>query len=209
MRDEHCHIIWGVDDGSDSWETTCAMVDEARASGIDSIICTPHMRWSDFDKAAVEERFGRLAGYAPDIQWTLGYEVFYKRLLELGFEHAREFRVGDTDTILLEFNSGARVPDDWERSFYKLQSTQGLDITLAHPERYSSVLEDFDIVYRMKNAGVRMQVSAGDLLLGRFNKTAKTARRLLDEGLAEVLVTDAHCPEHYADFRKARKKYLH
>ena len=206
MRDAHCHILWGVDDGSPDWETTCAMVDEARACGFDEIICTPHMRWPDFDRGLVEERFARLAEYAPDIKWTLGFEVYYKRLVEMGLEHAREFTIGGTDKILIEFNSGAVVPHEWERTFYALQSTYGLDIVLAHPERYASVLEDFELAVRMRHAGVRMQVSAGDLLMGLFNKTAKTARRLLEEGLADELVTDAHAPEHYAEYRKACKK---
>ena len=206
MRDDHCHIIWGVDDGSPDWDTTRAMVDGARACGFTEIICTPHMRWSDFDRAKVERHFAQLAEYASDIKWTLGFEVYYKRLREIGFEHAREFTIGESNTILLEFNSGAEVPHDWERSFYKLQSTYGLDIVLAHPERYSSVLEDFDLVYRMYDAGIRMQVSADDVLLGMFNKTAKVAKRLIEEGLAYALVTDAHYPDHYADYRKARKK---
>lgn len=182
------------------------MVDEARKTGFTEIICTPHMRWPDFDREKVEAHFAQLADYADDITWTLGFEVYYKRLLEIGLERAPEFTIGDTNTILLEFNSGAVVPHDWERTFYTLQSTYGLDIVLAHPERYSSVLEDFDLVYRMRDAGVRMQVSAGDLLQGRFNKGAKTARRLLEEGMAEVLVSDAHQPNHYENYRKARKK---
>ena len=206
MRDEHCHILWGVDDGSPDWETTCAMVDEARACGFTHIVCTPHMRWDDFDRTVVEARFNQLVAYAPDIEFTLGFEVYYKRLLSMGLEHAPEFTVGDTNTILLEFNSGAVVPHDWERVFYTLQSTYGLDIVLAHPERYSSVLEDFDLAYRMHDAGVRMQVSAGDVLGSRFNKAVRTARRLVSEGLADALVSDAHRPEHYADYRAARKK---
>lgn len=206
MHDEHCHIIWGVDDGSPDWQTTCAMVDEARASGITAITCTPHMRWEDFDQNVVKQRFEQLAAYAPDIRWTLGYEVYYKRLLSMGLDQAPRFTIGDTNTILLEFNSGADVPPDWERTFYKLQSTYGLDIVLAHPERYATVLDDFDLAYRMRQAGVRMQVSAGDLFGGFFNKASKVAKRLLEEGLADTLVSDAHRPEHYAAYRKALKK---
>ena len=206
MHDEHCHIIWGVDDGSPDWETTCAMVNEARKCGITEITCTPHMRWEDFDKATVQARFEQLAEYATDIKFTLGYEVYYKRLLKMGLEHAPEFTIGDTNTLLLEFNSGAVVPHDWERVFYTLQSTYGLDLVLAHPERYSTVLEDFDIVYQMRDAGVRMQVSAGDVLGSRFNKAVKVARRLMNEGIADVLVSDAHRPDQYADFLAARKK---
>ena len=206
MRDDHCHILWGVDDGSPNWETTCKMVDEARICGFNEIICTPHMRWSDFDRAKVERHFERLAAYAPDITWTLGFEVYYERLLKIGLDRAPEFTIGDTNTILLEFNSGATVPSDWERTFYKLQSTYGLDIVLAHPERYRTVLEDFDVAYRMREAGIRMQVSAGDLLGGFFNKAARTSKRLIKEGLADVVVSDAHRPEDYVDYRKATQK---
>ena len=206
MRDEHCHILWGVDDGSPDWDTTRAMVDEARASGFTEIVCTPHMRWNDFDRARVEDRFAQLADYASDIEWTLGFEVYYKRLLEIGLDRAREFTIGDSNTILLEFNSGAVVPHDWERTFYELQGAHGLDIVLAHPERYQSVLDDFGLAYKMHDSGVRMQVSAGDVLQGRFSKAARVAKRLIEEGLADALVSDAHCPEHYECYRKARKK---
>ena len=206
MRDDHCHILWGVDDGSPDWQTTCAMVEGARACGFTEIICTPHMRWEDFDRKKVEDRFRQLAEYAPDIKWTLGFEVYYKRLLKIGFEHAREFTIGDSNTLLLEFNSGAVIPPDWERTFYTLQSTYGLDLVLAHPERYQTVIDDFEIVYRIRQAGVKMQVSAGDLLGGFFNKGAKAAKRLVNEGLADAVVSDAHTPDHYADYRKAMKK---
>ena len=206
MRDDHCHIIWDVDDGSPDWETTCVMVDEARKCGFTEIVCTPHMRWDDFDRNVVEERFKQLVDYAPDIEFTLGFEVYYKRLLSMGLDRAPEFTIGGTNTILLEFNSGATISQDWERTFYALQSTYGLDIVLAHPERYSTVLEDFDIVYRMYDAGVRMQVSAVDVLGGPFDKAAKVARRLIKEGLADALVTDAHRPDHYEAYRKAKKK---
>lgn len=206
MRDDHCHIIWGVDDGSPDWQTTCEMVEGARACGFTEVICTPHMRWADFDRGKVERHFRKLAAYAPDIRWTLGYEVYYERLLKMGLEHAPEYTIGKSSTILLEFNSGASVPHDWERTFYKLQSTYGLDIILAHPERYRTVLSDFDIAYRIRECGVMMQVSAGDLLGGPFNKCARVAKRLVREGLADSIVTDAHVPHDYEDFRKATLK---
>ena len=91
----------------------------------------------------------------------------------------------------------------------RLNKQYGLDIILAHPERYANVLDDFDLVYQMYQAGVRMQVSASDLFGGLFNKASKVAKRLLSEGLAESLVSDAHAPEHYAFYRKAIKKMLY
>jgi protein-tyrosine phosphatase len=207
MRDEHCHILWGVDDGSKDWEMTCAMLEQLRASGISEVVCTPHMRWEDFDDVLVREHFEKLRAEAPDIRWTLGYEVYYERLVKIGLERAREFTIGESDDILIEFNSGGIVPDDWQRTFWKLQSKHGLNITVAHPERYATVLDDFDTVYRFRDAGCRMQVSAGDLLGSIFNKSRKCAKRIIDEGLCDALVSDAHRPEHYAEYRKAREKH--
>ena len=53
MRDEHCHILWDVDDGSQSLEMTRSMLDGVRACGFTEVVCTPHMRWKDFDAAKV------------------------------------------------------------------------------------------------------------------------------------------------------------
>ena len=207
MRDEHCHILWDVDDGSTSWDMTLQMLEGVRETGFTQVVCTPHMRWRDFDDVRVRARFQQLRDYVPDIEWTLGYEVYYERLLKIGIERAPEFAIGQTNQILVEFNSGGEVADDWQRVFWKLQSKMGMDIVVAHPERYSTVLDDFDTVYRFRDMGCRMQVSAGDLLGGPFNKVRRCAKRIIDEGLCDALVSDAHRPEHYLEFRKARAKY--
>ena len=207
MRDEHCHILWDVDDGSQSLEMTRSMLDGVRACGFTEVVCTPHMRWKDFDAAKVRAHFEQLRQMMPDISWTLGYEVYYDRLLKIGLARASEFTIGDTNEILLEFNSGGEVPDGWQRTFWTLQSKLGLDIVVAHPERYSTVLDDFDMVYRFRDMGCRIQVSAGDLLGGLFNKSRRCAKRIIDEGLCDALVSDAHRPEHYVEYLRARERF--
>ena len=42
MVDIHCHILPGIDDGSESWETTAAMCRMAARDGITHIVATPH-----------------------------------------------------------------------------------------------------------------------------------------------------------------------
>lgn len=209
MLDEHCHIIWDVDDGSDMLEESLDMLAAAARAGITQIVATPHMRWGDFDNRKVIEHFNELSSLAIErhgIQMWLGYEVYYKTLLRLGLHEAPRFVTAGTNSLLLEFNSGGEIPDGWENTFYTLQSTYGLDLTIAHPERYTSVLADFDIVYKMKDMGCRLQVSAGDLFGGMFNAGARCAKRIIDEGLCDALVSDAHCPAHYKDFEKALRK---
>jgi protein-tyrosine phosphatase len=218
MRDEHCHIIPAVDDGSTSFKQSLRMLDKASEAGIDRIVCTPHMRWDDFDGDKVLRNFNRVKQEAAQrgIEMSLGYEVFYKRLLKIGLDQAPCFVQEGTNRILIEFNTGGSCTQGWDRTFDTLQSEYGLDITVAHPERYATVLDDFDTVYKMKDMGCRLQVSAADLFaagkggdaMGKMARPmAKCAKRLLKEGLCDAIVSDAHNPDHYKHFAKAMKKF--
>ena len=42
MVDIHCHILPGIDDGSDTWDTTARMCQMAARDGITHIVATPH-----------------------------------------------------------------------------------------------------------------------------------------------------------------------
>ena len=209
MRDEHCHILWGVDDGSSSVEETTEMLHAACNVGIDYIVCTPHVRWSDFDAKKVlchYEQFKKLAN-DTGIKTELGFELYFPILLDLGIDAAKHFVRQETNELLVEFNTGGQCTYGWQRLFYKLQIDYGIDITVAHPERYSTVQENFDTVYKMKEIGCRIQVSAGDLFFGRFNKMSKCAKRIIKEGLCDCVVSDAHCAQDYNDFKRAQEKF--
>lgn len=216
MRDEHCHIIWDVDDGSTTHEESLAMLKAASQAGITEIVATPHMRWDDFNAEHVVNRFMQLRDEAVDmgIQMSLGFEVFYNTLMRQGLGHAPDYTEVDTTNILIEFDTGRSMSEGWDKIFYELQTRYGLDITLAHPERYTTVLNDFDTVYRLKDMGIRIQVSAGDLfhkapLLSKspLRGMAKCAQRIIDEGLCDALVSDAHRPTHYDAFSRAVSEY--
>lgn len=48
MLDIHSHIIFGIDDGSKSFEDSKLLIDQAIENGIDYIIATPH--YNDYIK---------------------------------------------------------------------------------------------------------------------------------------------------------------
>lgn len=208
MIDQHCHILWDVDDGAATREESLQMLDAARAAGITRMMCTPHLRWDDFDHAKVKRHFSEFKELAADqgIVAELGFEVYYKTLLKRGLHHAPEFRLGQSNRILLEFNSGGEIAFGWEKTVYQLQNTYGLDVVIAHPERYSTVQKDFDAVYRLLDAGCTLQISAMDLDKGFLNKPAKVAKRMVKEELGAALVSDAHRAEHYQVFQKIASK---
>lgn len=205
--DEHCHIVPDVDDGSRSLSESAKMVEAAARAGITAMTCTPHMRWSDFDQDKVKRNYQLVDDIARrhGIRTRLGYEVFYGTLLKRGVDQAPRFVTEGTGSILIEFDTAGPCVEGWEHVFYRIQTQLGLDITVAHPERYTTVWEDFDTVYRMLDMGCRVQVSAEDLFAG--HAMGKCAKRIVKEGLCDALVSDAHCPEHYAAYAKALKKY--
>ena len=52
MRDIHCHILPGVDDGAADLDESLAMLEAAKRAGVTRIVCTPHCRdpYFDYDK---------------------------------------------------------------------------------------------------------------------------------------------------------------
>ena len=53
MRDMHCHILPGVDDGARDLDESLAMLEAAKTAGVTSIVCTPHCREPYFDYDAM------------------------------------------------------------------------------------------------------------------------------------------------------------
>ena len=203
MFDIHCHILPGVDDGARTPAETGQMLVAAHNAGINHIVCTPHCRFSNFDPALIQKQYRAFKAHAAQmgIKSSLGYEVHWKKLAELGIEHAPNLCIEDTNLLLLEF-SNASLPVNWQRVIYSIQC-QGITVIVAHPERYKPVQDNLDVAFEMKELGCRLQLSTKYMEGGRFDKTHRTAKLLLKEGLADYLASDAHRPEHYALYTKA------
>ena len=61
MVDIHCHILFGIDDGADSLETSQKMAEMAIADGITHVIATPHANSTfPFNPDVIRERRNEL-----------------------------------------------------------------------------------------------------------------------------------------------------
>lgn len=179
------------------------MLVAARNAGIDHIVCTPHCRTSNFNLPLIQRQYRAFKAHAAQmgIRTNLGFEVYWKKLAELGVETAPKLCIEGTDLLLLEFSTAA-LPVNWQRAVYSIQS-QGITVIVAHPERYKAVQDNLEVAYEMKDMGCRLQLSANFVEGGRFDKRHRTAKALLKEGLADYVASDAHRPEHYAVYTKA------
>ena len=205
MHDIHCHILPGVDDGSRDKEESLAMLEAARAAGIDAIVCTPHYKSHNFHQSKVDAAFEWFVAEAEQMGITayLGYEIHWKKVMECGIEAAAEHAIEDTGYALIEFSVNSDIGQYEQRGLWKLK---GLGITpiIAHPERYARIQKDPDLAAELKDMGCLLQLSADAVCDSFFSPRRKLMKKLLKAGLYDCVASDAHCVADYEDFLKAK-----
>ena len=210
MRDIHCHILPGVDDGACDLDMSVAMLEAARDAGVTSIVCTPHARDPFFDYDTMYAAFDELYPYAEamGMSLTMGFEVAHTKLVELGVEEwASRLAFEGTGEFLLELEPGCKECSfrDFERTIFVLQGL-GLDVIIAHPERCRAVQKNAELVERLVRMGCKLQASADFVAGGRFDRERRFAKVLFRRGLYDYVASDAHRPEHYVYLRHALRE---
>ena len=208
MRDMHCHILPGVDDGSPDLKTSLKMLAAAKAAGITSITCTPHCRSPYFDYEAMWQAFYELEDAAGGFPLQMGFEVNHRKLMELGLAWAEVLHFDGSNEFLLELSTTAMPSHfaDYERTIFELQG-MGYEVIIAHPERYVAVQKDIGVARELVAMGCKLQASTDFIAGGRFGRERRPAISMLKEGLYSYLASDAHHVQHYSFFAKAWHKY--
>lgn len=198
MIDLHCHILPGVDDGSESLDTSLAMAADAWESGTDCICATPHCcrptGWGGYWAPEILEQLKDMetsvarAGLA--LKLLPGMEVFATPELPQLLREGRLLTLNSSRYLLLEFffddEPGAMneaVALVWE---------QGLTPVIAHPERYEAVQRTPELALSWFRDGCILQLNKGSILGGLGRHARQTAWWLLRRGLAHVVGSDAH-----------------
>lgn len=208
MRDVHCHILPGVDDGARDLDESLAMLEAAKRAGVTSIVCTPHCRHPYFDYDAMWDAFELLEAHADGFPLRMGFEVNHSKLMELGMEWADRLAFDGSDEFLLEFSSRAGKAEfaEYERTIFQLQG-KGFQVIIAHPERYRAVQEDVEVARRLVKMGCKLQASADFVAGGRLGAEKKPAKKLFEENLYSYIASDAHRVEHYDYLARARRDF--
>lgn len=208
MRDMHCHILPGVDDGAHDLDESLRMLEAAKAAGVTSIVCTPHCRDPYFDYDAMWDAFELLRDHVDGFPLTMGFEVNHAKLMSLGMEWASYLAFDGGSEFLLELSTRADklMFNEYERTIFELQG-MGYTVIIAHPERYRAVQDDIDVARRLVKMGCKLCASADFIAGGRFGKEKKPAKKLFEENLYSFIASDAHRVEHYDYLARARREY--
>jgi protein-tyrosine phosphatase len=193
MVDIHCHLVPGVDDGSESVEMSLAMIEEARRAGLTAILTTPHIRGRESDLHRHEEHkasFARLLAARPTMDLYLGCEV--RATSETHTVVSRpEFTASEQSKyILLELDFDSVPPYFSQLLFdYRLN---GITPIVAHPERNVGVLKNPEHALEFVRHGALLQVTNGSLLGELGEAFERCALALLEAGLVSIVASDAH-----------------
>lgn len=208
MRDMHCHILPGVDDGARDLDESLRMLEAAKAAGVTSMVCTPHCRDPYFDYDAMWDAFELFKSHAGGFPLTMGFEVNHAKLMDLGMEWVDYLAFDGGTEFLLELSTHADKLqfDEYERTIFELQG-RGYTVIIAHPERYKAVQEDVEVARRLVKMGCKLQASADFIVGGRLGKEKKPAKRLFEENLFSFIASDGHRVEHYEYLARARREY--
>lgn len=196
MIDIHHHLLWGLDDGATSLETSLAMARMAAADGITHIACTPHSnelyvyvpsvidaKIAELQQMIDEERLNLKLGRGCD------FHMSYDNIQEAKSDPA-QFSINGLGYLLAEIPDYGLSPALTE-VFYQLQ-LEGLNPILTHPERNATLQADSSRLNDWLRGGVLVQITAGSIM-GRMGKKAeRMAHELLAKRWVHFVATDAH-----------------
>ena len=214
MIDIHNHLLFGVDDGSKSLEESIDVLKDMEKCGYKDIILTPHYidgsRYSN-EKDNNLERLEILKQELKDrninINLYLGNEIYIDDdILDLLKENKLS-TLNNSKFLLIELPMSGEYMGYQE--LFKDLINNGYRVILAHPERYLSFQDDYDLIYELKDMGVLFQCNI-DSLNGKYGPYAKEMLiQLLTDGKVSFLATDIHHKKHDPEgWEKAKKVAL-
>lgn len=196
MIDMHSHIIFDVDDGSESLEESIEIIRTAKERGIKAMFATPHFIEGSMTAEAdeVKEKLHilemELKKNNIDMPIYSGHEIFldYESLDHL--RSGMSLSLNNTRYVLMEMPMQFPL-NNLEDILFEF-TLKGYTPIIAHPERYAYVQNDLSVVKRWIELGILLQMNL-TTLYGRYGNIAKkTSVKMLKRQMYHFVGTDVH-----------------
>jgi len=203
--DIHSHCLPGVDDGCKDIDETLAMLKRACEKGTRRIVATPHMftdLFGNYDFVTIREHFDSLTAELHTYRDRL---PFLKQIgVDLGAENyvSTEFFDALSQGCVLTLNGSRYLlvevspmfPLSQIRAALARVFEAGYVPVLAHTERIRAIQEEPSQVEEIWRQGCVVQINGDSLLRGSGSRSRHCAKRILAEGLVDVIASDGHRP---------------
>ncbi|MCR8641096.1 hypothetical protein NV379_00370 [Paenibacillus sp. N1-5-1-14] len=196
MNDIHCHILPNLDDGPRDWNEAMRMAVVAVNNGIHSIIATPHHGIHGYvnpsEKITREVHIFNqmLQEKGISLQVHAGQEIHFNNQIFDEYDRGHLLPLGDSKSLLIELPIQT-IPSNFYE-FVSYMKTKNLQVIVAHPERYTNIIDNPHIVKEWVERGIRTQLTASALLGLSGRKIQKTAMTLISYQFAHYIASDAH-----------------
>ncbi len=190
--DFHTHILPKMDDGSDSLETSLAMLARLEEQGVCDVVLTPHY-YSQREPlerflARREASFRYLQNtYQGPVRLHLAAEVYYSDYI-FNQEDLSELCLPGTDILLLELPYNKTIDDRFLDQIFRVSSEFDVTLLLAHVERYPSVIKSRRTLDKLVQIGCLLQINVSSLeVFGR-----RRLLKMIAAGTIDAIGTDCH-----------------
>ena len=194
--DVHCHILPGVDHGSQSMEQSLEMLRAQADMGIKRVILTSHVTAVTFEntRETLTDSFLKLKDAVTDegLDMELYLSAEYRMDEYFDKEYAADHLIPMPGNHILLENSFQQELMNLDDLLFDMQ-VKGYRTILAHPERYPYYSRRHK---QLHNAGARFQINILSFT-GYFGEEARdSALWLAKNGLIDYLGSDMHNVKH-------------
>ncbi|MCM1468607.1 MAG: hypothetical protein NC086_10715, partial [Alistipes sp.] len=201
--DIHCHMIPAVDDGAKDMGTALAMARLSYEEGIRTIVATPHYHQGKMlcGEEEMRERFEefreRVRELFPELTVLYGREVYLTYdAVERLLENEDGMCICGSKYVLAEFHT--TVDYAYMTGLLRQVMFAGYLPVLAHIERYECLRGHEERIGELKSLKVVTQVNSLSVTGEEGKHIQKFIKKLIKEGLVDVVATDAHTTERRA-----------
>lgn len=195
--DIHTHILYGVDDGSRNLQESIAIAKSYVHVGVKRIVATPHFlpgtAWAVPKDKVIKgiDSFQKVLDHQGiDLKVLYGMEIAFHKNLIQRIERGTVLPLGESEHYLIEPSFSGE-----QESLLSCLSTlleKGYKLILAHPERIEGLRDKMNIIRKLVEKGLLIQINSGSLL-GYFGRdTKKSALHFGQKKCLHFIASDAH-----------------
>lgn len=211
MIDFHSHIVYDVDDGSETIEKSINILKKAKKAGFKSIILTPHYMedYYECNREQIQDKIKELNRICSeeniDINLYQANEIYITNDMVELLQENMATTINDSRYVLFELPMNNEPPNLLEAIYSLLEN--GKVPIIAHPERYTYVQKDPNKLLELIENGVLFQTNYGSII-GQYGKDSqKTAKLLIENNFIHFLGSDVHKSGHiYENINEIKKQ---
>lgn len=196
----HNHILFGIDDGSQTIENSVIMARQFVDAGYREIVATPHIMGEYYpnNKEIIQDRKEKLEKALQEQSIPLKLHFAAEHYIDEGLlekiRNKEELLSFHNRHILVE-TSFLNKPVFFNQIIFDLK-TLGYTPVFAHPERYVYLHDNYAAAEQILDLGVKFQVNLMSLVGYYSPMVKKFAQWLIKHGHYSFLGTDAHSVDH-------------